>query len=120
MLTLTGVSLASCRAQSSAFIAGTDNISVLSTGQKWISPGNGDCFAGTLYVKNTARLKEVVAKHGWPGKSLVGEDGAFAAWLLVQHADADAAFQKQRLELMKPLLEKGEVPAWAPLAKTEN
>jgi len=39
MLTLTGVSLASCRAQSSAIIAGTDNISVLSTGQKWISPG---------------------------------------------------------------------------------
>jgi len=60
-------------------------------------------------VKNTARLKEVVAKHGWPGKSLVGEDGAFAAWLLVQHADADAAFQKQCLELMKPLLEKGEI-----------
>src|SRR5215475_3850127 len=60
-------------------------------------------------VRNTARLKEVIAKHGWPGKSLVGEDGAFAAWLLVQHADADAAFQKQCLELMKPLLEKGEV-----------
>ena len=49
MLMLTGVSLASCRAQSSAFIAGTDNISVLSTGQKWISPGNIDCFAGNLY-----------------------------------------------------------------------
>ena len=60
-------------------------------------------------AKNTARLKEVVAKHGWPGKSLAGEDGAAAAWLLVQHADADPAFQKHCLELMKPLLEKGEV-----------
>jgi hypothetical protein len=48
MLTLTGVSLASCRAQSSAIIAGTDNISGLSTEQKWIPPGNGDCFAGNL------------------------------------------------------------------------
>ncbi len=60
-------------------------------------------------AKNTARLKEIVAKHGWPGKSLAGEDGAEAAWLLVQHADADVAFQKQCLELMKPLLEKGEI-----------
>jgi hypothetical protein len=34
MLMLTGVILASCRAQSSAFIASTDNISVLSTAQK--------------------------------------------------------------------------------------
>jgi tetratricopeptide (TPR) repeat protein len=60
-------------------------------------------------AKNTARLKEIVTEHGWPGKSLAGEDGAAAAWLLVQHANADLAFQKQCLELMKPLLEKGEV-----------
>src|SRR5437868_14544604 len=39
--------------------------------------------------KNTARLKEIVDRHGWPGKTLVGDDGARAAWLLVQHADKD-------------------------------
>lgn len=35
---------------------------------------------------NTARLKEIIAAHGWPGRSLVGEDGADAAWLILQHA----------------------------------
>lgn len=58
--------------------------------------------------KNRARLKEVVDKHGWPGKTLVGKDGAHAAWILVQHADGDAAFQKRCLALMKAT-PKGDV-----------
>ena len=59
--------------------------------------------------KNTQRMKEIVAKHGWPGKRLVGADGAHAAWLLVQHADHDRAFQKQCLGLMKDLVARGDV-----------
>jgi hypothetical protein len=59
--------------------------------------------------KTTARMKEIVAKHGWPGHRLIGEDGANAAWLLVQHADAELAFQKQCLALMKPLVDAGDV-----------
>jgi len=35
---------------------------------------------------NTARLREIVGHHGWPGHRLVGEKGAHAAWLLAQHA----------------------------------
>ena len=58
--------------------------------------------------KNTARMKKIVDKYGWPGKSLVGTDGANAAWLLVQHADKDPDFQKKCLGLMKQLA-KGEV-----------
>jgi len=50
---------------------------------------------------NTERLKQIVAEHGWPGRSLVGEDGADAAWLLAQHADRDLAFQKQCLDLLR-------------------
>jgi hypothetical protein len=57
----------------------------------------------------TARMKEVIAKHGWPGKKIVGVDGANAAWLLVQHADADPAFQKDCLAKMEPLVQTGEV-----------
>src|SRR4051794_26575249 len=45
---------------------------------------------------NTDRMKEIV-KKGWPGKSLVGRDGAQAAWILVQHADHDRSFQKECL-----------------------
>lgn len=37
---------------------------------------------------HTARLREIVARHGWPGRSLVGEDGADAAWLLLQHTNS--------------------------------
>ncbi|MBA3456583.1 MAG: hypothetical protein H0T42_26070 [Deltaproteobacteria bacterium] len=43
---------------------------------------------------NTTRMKEIIAHHGWPGHRLVGHEGAGDAWLLVQHADADRAFQK--------------------------
>jgi hypothetical protein len=58
--------------------------------------------------KNRARLKEMVAQHGWPGATLVGKDGAHAAWLLVQHADNDRPFQKRCLKLMKAA-PRGEV-----------
>jgi hypothetical protein len=51
--------------------------------------------------KSRDRLQRIVDKHGWPGRSLVGKDGAHAAWLLAQHADADLAFQKRCLGLMK-------------------
>jgi Family of unknown function (DUF6624) len=58
--------------------------------------------------KNTARMKEVIDKHGWPGKALVGDDGSHATWLLVQHADEDKPFQRRCLELMKESVKKGE------------
>lgn len=58
--------------------------------------------------KNRAWMGEVVEKHGWPGATMVGVDGAHAAWILVQHSDADLPFQKQCLELMKKMPE-GEV-----------
>jgi hypothetical protein len=50
--------------------------------------------------KHRTRLREIIGRHGWPGKSLVGMDGAQAAWLLVQHSDQDRGFQKQCLALM--------------------
>lgn len=57
---------------------------------------------------NRKRLKEIIKEHGWPGKTLVGGDGAKAAWLLVQHADADVNFQRECLRLMEAAPE-GEV-----------
>jgi Family of unknown function (DUF6624) len=58
--------------------------------------------------ENLPWLKEVVAAHGWPGASLVGADGAHAAWLLAQHADAEPAFQRQCLGLIGAAVEAGE------------
>jgi hypothetical protein len=48
---------------------------------------------------NTARMKEIIKQFGWPGPELVGEDGAEAAFLLVQHAEY--AFQKAMLPLVR-------------------
>ena len=61
-------------------------------------------------AENTAWLKEQVEKSGWLGKSLVGQDGAHSAWLLLQHADQDPAFQKKCLKLMQAA-PAGEVAA---------
>ena len=51
---------------------------------------------------NTSFLKKIIAERGWPGRSMVGRDGAEAAFLILQHSP-DTAFQAQTL----PLLEKG-------------
>lgn len=58
--------------------------------------------------RNTKRLKEIVDRYGWPGKTLVGEQGASAAWLIVQHAVHDRPFQKEALKLMAEA-DRGEV-----------
>ena len=50
-------------------------------------------------AKHTARMKNIIKQHGWPGHSLVDKDGAHAAWLLVQHADA--AFMEECLPLLE-------------------
>jgi len=55
---------------------------------------------GDVDAVHTARMVEIVAQHGWPSPELVGEDGARAAWLLVQHADANPLFQRECLDLM--------------------
>ena len=49
----------------------------------------------------TARLKAIIAEHGWPGYALVGDDGADCAWLFAQHADRDLAFQRECLPLIE-------------------
>ena len=58
---------------------------------------------------NTRWLKAIVERDGWPRISAVGAEAADRAWLLVQHADADPAFQLRALRLMRPLVDKDEV-----------
>jgi len=59
-------------------------------------------------AENLPWLKQVIADHGWPGRSAVGEDGAAAAWLLVQHADRDPAFQRECLGLLTAAADAAE------------
>ncbi|MEM8601481.1 MAG: DUF6624 domain-containing protein [Bacteroidota bacterium] len=65
-------------------------------------------FALAIDSLNTAWLKGVVAERGWPKASEVGEQGASDAWLLVQHADRDRAFQREVLGLMEAAVAEGE------------
>lgn len=58
---------------------------------------------------NTEWLRAVVARRGWPAISQVGTEASGGAWLLVQHADRDPAFQRAMLALMEPLVASGEV-----------
>ena len=56
---------------------------------------------------NTARMREIVDRYGWPGRDLVGAEGSNAAFLIVQHADAE--FQKLVLPMVKRAYEAGDL-----------
>ena len=67
-----------------------------------------DFWDYAIDAANTERLKEIVSRIGWPSVSLVGKEASHQAWLLVQHADKDLAFQEECLRAMLALPE-GEV-----------
>ena len=58
---------------------------------------------------NTAWLTELTTRRGWPGRTLAGEDGAHAAWLLAQHADPKS--QSVFLDLLRAAVAAGEASA---------
>ncbi len=62
-----------------------------------------------LQTVNTAKLKNLVQQYGWPSLSKVGKDAAQGAWLLVQHADNDRAWQREALGLMEALTVSGDI-----------
>jgi hypothetical protein len=47
-------------------------------------------------LDNSRWLAGVLDDHGWQGGSLVGDDGAGAAWLLAQHADQDPSAREKK------------------------
>jgi len=59
-------------------------------------------------AENANRLGQILSDHGWPGTSLVGEQGAHNAWLIAQHADHEAMVQRQALELLTDAVARGE------------
>lgn len=58
---------------------------------------------------NLEQLRRIVDDSGFPTRAMVGADALDAAWLLVQHADADPAFQARMLDLIKDRVEAGEL-----------
>ena len=67
-------------------------------------------FAAEEGIRRRApRLREIMNEYGWPGTDLVGEDGAAAAWLLLQHAEP--ILQRQCLPLLTRAVEAGQADA---------
>jgi hypothetical protein len=64
-----------------------------------------------VHRRNAARLTEIMAEHGWPGRTLVGKEGAHAAWLVLQHAIGNPPLQRRGLELLRRAVAEGEAPA---------
>lgn len=67
-----------------------------------------------VHEHNAHRLEEIVSEHGWPGCTLVGDEGAEAAWLIVQHAIGLPSFQRRCLELLQSSATHNKVPSWQP------
>ena len=68
---------------------------------------DGSLFAGyhpemeAVHRRNAARLRGVLARVGWPGRARVGEDGASAAWRIVQHAIGEPGLLRGCLPLLQ-------------------
>lgn len=63
-----------------------------------------------VHRANAARLREIVAVGGFPGRSRVGEQAAGAAFRIVQHAIGEPAFMRAMLPLLREAAERGELP----------
>jgi hypothetical protein len=65
----------------------------------------------TVHVENAALLEKAFDAVGWPGRSVLGEDAAGAAFLVLQHAISRPALQRRGLELLLEAIPKGDANA---------
>lgn len=84
--------------------------------QAWQPTGNTVDMADPLIVHlrqvdsaNLKRLKHIVRQDGFPTAAMVGLDGVKAAWLLTLHAEGDADFIQEVLNLTTRHVRRGEV-----------
>jgi hypothetical protein len=61
---------------------------------------------------NAKRLREIISEFGWPGRALVGDEGADAAWLIAQHSIGEPSFMRHCRDLLDDASTRGDVPRW--------
>jgi hypothetical protein len=64
-----------------------------------------------VHRRNAEHLSGILAAHGWPGRSRVGEEGAAAAWLILQHAIGDPELMRRGLPLLTAAAARGDASA---------
>lgn len=64
-----------------------------------------------VHRDNAAWLAEVVARRGWPGRAVVGSDGASAAWRILQHAIGEPALMRGLFPQVRDAVARGEAEA---------
>lgn len=64
-----------------------------------------------VHLENAALLKQAFDEIGWPGRSRFGEDGAGAAFLILQHAISRPDLQRRGLELLLEAIPRGDASA---------
>ncbi|WP_217131527.1 DUF6624 domain-containing protein [Streptomyces sp. AC558_RSS880] len=79
------------------------------------APADALAAARKTDADNALFLGEIVARHGWPGRSQVGENGCRAAVAIAVHADQDRQLQSRFLAALREAAQRGEAtPAqWA-------
>ncbi len=65
-----------------------------------------------VHDTNAARLRALIATHGWPTEPLVGVDGAKAAHRIAQHSINHPEFMRECRRLLEEASARGEAPRW--------
>ena len=65
-----------------------------------------------LHRRHNERIRSIVELYGWPGRSLVGDEGCRAAGFVVQHAILDPELQELCVRLLSEAVERGEAEAF--------
>lgn len=77
----------------------------------------GELFQGyhpemeAVHLENAALLERTIDAIGWPGRSKLDDEGAAAAFMILQHAISQPALQRRGLALMLDAIEAGDANA---------
>ncbi len=67
---------------------------------------NGEMEA--VHLENARVLDEAIAAMGWPGRSKIGDEGAAAAFKILQHAISRPDLQRRGLDLILEAIPRGD------------
>lgn len=83
-----------------------------------IAPPGDDRTAEELFgamsaidAANALRIREILEEYGWPGWSMVGQDGSLAARVIIQHADLQLDLQELGLRYLQGAVDAGDASA---------